>query len=233
MQGLYTARALLAAGLGRGLVIGADSVSRLWPADGLSRSMPPAELVNFALFGDGGGAVIVESDDGDPGLVLDHIVLKTVGLGRKPAQVVRWYGTDGAPKIQAADGSIVREPMGEEDYRAIAQQVPDLADRTFAEVLAAAGWECGEVDFVLVPQLNGIMSELIRRRLGVTEQQAISCVADTGNNGNALPFIQLTRALERIDPRASGERRLVVVTIESSKWIVAGAALRYRGRPAA
>jgi 3-oxoacyl-[acyl-carrier-protein] synthase-3 len=49
----------------------------------------------------------------------------------------------------------------------------------------------------------------------------ISCVADTGNNGNALPFSQLDILAGRIGP---GEKALAI-SVESSKWIKAGFAL--------
>jgi 3-oxoacyl-[acyl-carrier-protein] synthase-3 len=49
----------------------------------------------------------------------------------------------------------------------------------------------------------------------------VSCVADTGNNGNALPFLQLEALLGKI---GQGQRALAVA-VESSKWIKSGFAL--------
>jgi 3-oxoacyl-[acyl-carrier-protein] synthase III len=231
LQGLYVARALIASGLRRGLVIGADSVVRLWPALDGDQPVRPAELANFALFGDGAGAAVVQDGDGDDtrdGLVVEHAVLETLGRGRTPAQVVRWYGAEGAPFVDAPDGTKVREPMGEEDYRAISQDVPGFAAGVLDKVLASSGWQLDEVDYVLVPQLNGVMSEKIREQLGVAADRSVSCVADTGNSGNALPFIQLSRAMRRIEDDGRDEARVIVTTVESSKWIVAGLGLRLR-----
>ncbi|MFF4059565.1 3-oxoacyl-ACP synthase III family protein [Streptomyces sp. NPDC001668] len=228
LTALYTARGLLAAGLRRGLVIGADSVVKLWPADRDLKRIRPAELANFALFGDGAGAAVVDADDEGPGLVVEHLLLRTVGKGRAPAQVVRWYGADGAPTVPGPNGTQVREAMGEEDYKAIEEHVPGLACMVLEELAAATGWRVAEVEHVLPPQLNGAMTEKIRQRMGVSAEQAVSCVADTGNNGNALPFIQLHRALRRLEAGPGTGGRVLVTTIESSKWVVSGLALRHR-----
>lgn len=228
IQGLYAARALLAAGHRRGLVIGADSCRRVFPSPERIPSMRPAELINFALFGDGAGAAVVDADDHGPGLVVEHIFTRCVGAGREPAQVIRYYGSEGATPVTAADGSVSYEAWGAEDYKAIQLHVPELTKSIFAELAQASGHALDEVEHVLVPQLNGVMSEKIRIAAGVRADQSISCVAETGNNGNALPFIQLHRAMRRICRGGSEAHRVFVANVESSKWLVAGLALRHR-----
>ncbi|MFY1636699.1 3-oxoacyl-ACP synthase III family protein [Solwaraspora sp. WMMB335] len=235
LQGLYTARALLAGGeLRRGLVIGADTCRNLWPSsEAAIAQLSPMEMVNFALFGDGAGAAVVEAGTDGPGLVVEHMFTRTVGKGRAPAQIVRWYGADGAPMVTDARRGSVREPMGEEDYKAIERHVPEAARAILDELVAVTGWRAAEVEHVLTPQLNGVMTEKIREYLGIRPEQAVSCVADTGNNGNALPFIQLNRAMQRIAAGTGVGGRLLVTTVESSKWVLAGMALRHRPEEAA
>lgn len=218
LQGLFTARALLSSGLRRGLVIGADTCLKLWPSKRDLKQMKPAEMVNFALFGDGAGAAVVEAGADGPGLHVEHLFLRTLGRGRKPAQLVRWFGADGAQPSEA---------MGEEDYKAIERHVPEMATTILAELVRETGWPLAEVEHVLTPQLNGVMTEKIRAGLGVRPEQAVSCVAETGNNGNALPFIQMRRLADQIESGVGGSGRVFVATVESSKWIVAGLALRY------
>lgn len=227
LTGLYTARALLSSGLRRGLVIGADTCARLFPSSGEIEGMSPAELINFALFGDGAGAVVVEADPDGPGLAVEHLFLRTTGMGRQPAQIARWFGTAGAPMIDGPDGPR-REPWGEEDYKAIERHVPEHAESVFKELCAETGWSLAEVEHVLLPQLNGVMTDGIRKRLGVRPEQAVGCVADTGNNGNAVPFIQLNRAVRRIRSGVGVGGRLLVGNVESSKWILSGLALRHQ-----
>ncbi|HEU5107977.1 MAG TPA: 3-oxoacyl-ACP synthase III family protein [Micromonosporaceae bacterium] len=229
LQGLYAARALLVSGKGRGLVIGADTCLKLWPSASTVAQMRPVEMVNFALFGDGGGAAVVEAGTDGPGLVVEHLFVRTVGKGRAPGQIVRWYGADGAPTVPGAAGGTAREPMGEEDYKEIERLVPEAARAILDELVAVTGWRTAEVERVLTPQLNGVMTEKIREYLGVRPEQAVSCVADTGNNGNALPFIQLNRALRSIEADGGSGARLLMATVESSKWVLSGLALRHQG----
>ncbi|MEO1309157.1 MAG: beta-ketoacyl-ACP reductase, partial [Pseudomonadota bacterium] len=135
-----------------------------------------------------------------------------------PAQVVKWFGAEGA-----AEG----EPMGEEDYKAIERHVPDIAAEILAELEDSQGWPLSEVEHVLLPQLNGVMTEKLRQSLDVSEDQAVSCVAETGNNGNALPFIQMRRLVHRIAEGVGVQGRAFVANVESSKWIMAGMAMRH------
>jgi 3-oxoacyl-[acyl-carrier-protein] synthase-3 len=218
LQGLFTAQALLANGHHRGLVIGADTCLKMWPSAKDSRQMRPAEMVNFALFGDGGGAAVVSSENEGPGFVVEHLFLRGIGLGRKPAQIVKWFGAEGAAQGEA---------MGEEDYKAIERHVPEIAGQIIDELLKVKSWELSEVEHVLTPQLNGVMTEKIREGLGVRADQAVNCVAETGNNGNALPFIQLHRLLQKIGTGSGRNDRVLVATVESSKWIMSGMALRH------
>jgi 3-oxoacyl-[acyl-carrier-protein] synthase-3 len=57
--------------------------------------------------------------------------------------------------------------------------------------------------------------------LGVEPSKTINCVAETGNNGNALPYLQIERLWKVMK---TGEKA-VGVAIESSKWIKTGIAL--------
>lgn len=227
LQGLFTARALLATGLRRGLVIGADTCIKLWPSKRDVKQIKPAEMINFAMFGDGAGAAVVDGDVAGPGLVVEHLFLRTIGQGRKGAQVIRWFGSEGAPLVPGPNGTTVPEPMGEEDYKAIERHVPEMASAILDELCTATGWRTAEVEHVLTPQLNGAMTEKIRDNLGVRSEQAVSCVSETGNNGNALPFIQLNRLTRRIEAGIGVRGRVFVATVESSKWIMAGIALRH------
>jgi 3-oxoacyl-[acyl-carrier-protein] synthase-3 len=96
-----------------------------------------------------------------------------------------------------------------------------LAVEVLDAMLAELGWKESDIDYLLPPQLSGRMTERIMQRLAVSGAQEISCVAETGNTGNALPFFQLELALPRM---VSGDRALGIA-IESSKWIKAGLAL--------
>jgi 3-oxoacyl-[acyl-carrier-protein] synthase-3 len=192
-----------------GLVIGADICAKHLVVDRAAPGVAPAQLVNYVLFGDGAGAVVLTNKP-TPGAMRVHRVLnRFTGLGQEPGQVIRWFG------LADRHSDL---PAFEEDYKAIEQRVPGLARETLLETLEQTGWHLTRPDFLLPPQLSGRMTQHIVKGLGMDGAAEISCVADTGNNGNALPFLQLDLLAQRIKPG----QRAVAVAIESSKWIKGG-----------
>ncbi|MDH2390775.1 3-oxoacyl-ACP synthase III family protein [Streptomyces sp. HNM0663] len=197
-----------------GLVIGGDVCSKHLDLAQDFRELPPAQLVNYVLFGDGAGAVVLSGESGTGRrarlAAADHWLS---GLGRTPGQRVEWFG--------AADRHSGR-PAVTEDYKAVERQVPVMAREVLDTLLATLGWTSESLGHVLPPQLGGRMTERITRTLRQgLEWEEVSCVAETGNNGNALVFCQLQRLL----PRLGAQGRAVGIAIESSKWIKAGFAV--------
>jgi 3-oxoacyl-[acyl-carrier-protein] synthase III len=216
VQALALATRMLDADHRTALVIGGDSCAKHLVLDHDFPSLPTSELINYVIFGDGAGAAVLtlSEDPDEPGTRLGPIGNAFVGLGREPGQIIRWFG--------AADRDSGEQPVAE-DYKAIEAGVPALAAEMIAELLERTGWPARSVTHLLPPQLGGRMTAKLTEQL--TERfalraAAVSCVADTGNNGNALPFLQLHRAF----PLEPGDRALAVA-IESSKWIRTGFAL--------
>ncbi|MFI9387662.1 3-oxoacyl-ACP synthase III family protein [Kutzneria sp. NPDC052558] len=215
-QALDVARRLMAAGGYRtALVLGGDVIAKHYDLDLDLRSLPPAELVNIALFGDGAGAAVLSGAPAEPGVettVLRTVLTRLTGKDRAPGQILEWFGpADHAP---GRTGS-------REDYKAIEESVPAMAEEILKELLDELGWTATDVDYLLPPQLSGRMTSQITARLDVPGAEEISVVADTGNNANALPFQQLARVL----PRLVDGDRVLGIAVESSKWIKAGFAL--------
>ncbi|MGC4807723.1 3-oxoacyl-ACP synthase III family protein [Micromonospora sp. DT233] len=216
VQALDVGRLLLGRAEHRtGLVIGGDVCARHLRLDRDFRRAPSAELVNYVLFGDGAGAAVLSADDRPGAPALREVRHQVTGLRQPPGQVVRWFG-------EADRGTEVRG--FEEDYKAIEERVPDLAEQALWQLLDATGWRPEDLTYLLPPQLSGRMTRLIAERLGVPDAEEISCVEETGNNGNALPFLQL----ERLVGRMRGGERAVAVCVEASKWIMGGFALEGR-----
>jgi 3-oxoacyl-[acyl-carrier-protein] synthase-3 len=210
VQALEVAGAMLATGRHRtALVIGGDVCAKHVDFDlDLSR-LAPAQLVNVVLFGDGVGAAVVSAEPAAGCTAVRQVLTRLTGLGRAPGQVVEWFGL--------ADRGSDR-PAGSEDYKAIEESVPVMAAEILEELLRESGWQEKEVDYLLPPQLSGRMTARIVENLVLPDAEEISCVAETGNNGNGLVFFQLERALARMTP---GDRA-VGIAVESSKWIKAG-----------
>jgi 3-oxoacyl-[acyl-carrier-protein] synthase-3 len=194
------------------LVIGADTCAKHYRTDLDLRSMEPARLINTVLFGDGAGAAVLSREPGPGSTVLRRVSVQMVGLGRPPGQTAEWFGW--------GDQIPDHLPISE-DYKAIEEHVPALTVEMFHELLDDLGWGEDEADYLLPPQLSGQMTDRITARLDMPHLHEVSCVRQTGNMGNALPFFQL----ERVLPMMTAGDRALGVAIESSKWIKAGYAL--------
>jgi 3-oxoacyl-[acyl-carrier-protein] synthase-3 len=215
VQALDVARSLIQCGrYSTGLVLGGDSSAKHLDVSLGPSGAGPAELVNHVLFGDGAGAAVLSAQPEGRRLLLSHVLNRLIGTGLDPGQTVEWFG---AAERGRQDG---RSAVAE-DYKAVEQLVPTLAAEIVWEMIDDLGWDAARLDFLLPPQLSGRMTARIVEGLGLPGAKEISCVADTGNTGNALPFFQLERLADVIAP---GQRALAAA-VESSKWIKAGFAL--------
>lgn len=213
VQALNTAHQMMQTGRYRSaLVIGGDIGARYYDFDADLSRLPPDEMVHYVLFGDGAGAAVLSTEP-DPGsLEVRHLFSRLTGLGRSPGQSLDWFG----PVDRASDRKVASE-----DYKAIEELVPKMTVEVKAELYDELGWKDSDVDFLLPPQLSGRMSTSLVKQLAIPDAREVSCVHETGNNGNATPFFQLERAIAQME---SGQRALGIC-IESSKWIRAGFAL--------
>jgi 3-oxoacyl-[acyl-carrier-protein] synthase-3 len=212
VQVLELGRSLIAAGHRHGLVIGGDVTSKhLDVRKNISR-LPTDELVNYVLFGDGAGAAVLSAEPVGERVALRAVLNRFTGRGRPTGQVVDWYG--------AADRDTER-PMLYEDYKAIEESLPQMSVEILWELLDGLGWSDADIDFLLPPQLSGRMTQRIVDHLGIEGVKEVSCVAHTGNTGNAMPFLQLAELMPQLQER----QRALAIVVESSKWIKAGLAL--------
>ncbi|QFZ19218.1 3-oxoacyl-ACP synthase III family protein [Saccharothrix syringae] len=212
-QALDVAQQMLLTGRYRhALVVGGDVIAKHYDLGLDLRSLPPGEMVNVALFGDGAGAAVLTTDPDREGPVLRKVLTRLTGLGREPGQVLEWFGP--VDHVPGRTGS-------REDYKAIEESVPAMSVEILKELLDGLNWTDTEVDYILPPQLSQRMTARIMRELDVPTMREVTCVTETGNNANALPFQQL----ERVLPLLEDGDRVLGIAVESSKWIKAGFAL--------
>lgn len=210
VQALHVACQLLRSGEHRtALVLGADSCAKHLDISVDVTAMAPSEQINGVLFGDGAGAAVLSTASSADSAAIRHSFVRLVGLGRPPGQIVEYFGQADRHSGRAA---VI------EDYKAIESSVPELAVDALAELLEALDWKDDDIDYLLPPQLSGVMTARISERLNLPGAREVSCVTEIGNTGNALPFFQL----ERVLPRLITGDRVVAVSVESSKWIKAG-----------
>jgi len=213
LQALDLGHTLVRSGLhGAGLVIGGDVCAKHLQVGADYSTLPSSELVNFVLFGDGAGAAVLTAEPTGARLAVRHVLNRLTGLGRAPGQTVEWFG--------AADRHLDKQAISE-DYKAIEEAVPAMSAEILWELLDELDWDVAALDYLLPPQLSARMTSRIVERMDVPTAREISCVADTGNTSNALPFMQMSRLLDHIQ---TGQRA-IGVAVESSKWIKAGFAV--------
>ncbi|SMD20384.1 3-oxoacyl-[acyl-carrier-protein] synthase-3 [Kibdelosporangium aridum] len=194
-----------------GLVVGADVCVKHLVLDRNTNSVGRTGHVLFGA-GDGAGAAVLASELVPGSIAVRRVLNRFSELSRTPGQVVRWFG--------AADLAHPEQPV-EQDHKAIAQRVPLLARQAMREVLGMTGWYQASVSYLLPPQLPGRVPQHVANELGLADVTEISCVADVGNAGNALPFLQLDLLRDRI----LAKERAVAIAIEPSKWIKAAVTL--------
>ena len=194
------------------LVIGGDVIAKHYDLSANAAASAPEQLINGVLFGDGAGAAVLTAVPSPDATVIRSVLLRLVGKDRPPGQTVEWFGM--------ADRHTDR-PAVSEDYKAIEEAVPVMAGEIASELLTDLDWAETDIDYLLPPQLSGKMTARIVDGLDFPYAKEITCVHETGNTGNALPFFQLERVLPLL---ATGDCALGIA-VESSKWIKSGFAL--------
>ncbi|MDH6118815.1 3-oxoacyl-[acyl-carrier-protein] synthase-3 [Kitasatospora sp. GAS204A] len=210
MQALDVAHQMLLTGRHRtALVLGGDVCAKHVDLGVEFETLSPGELVNTVLFGDGAGALVLTADPAAGSVLLRRVLVRFVGRGRAPGQIVEWFGMGDRHE---------QRPALHEDFKAIEEHVPTLAAQALTELIEAQGWQPADLDYLLPPQLSVRMTDRIVKHLALPRAEEVSCVGETGNTANALPFFQLERMLSRM----SSGQRAVAVAVESSKWIKSG-----------
>ena len=166
VYGLVTANAMLGAGAERILVIGAETLSRI--VDWSDRN-------TAVLFGDGGGAFVLESapDEG---------------------QLLAWdLGLDGSARniLKSEVGGTI-EMDGREVFRRAIRAMVDSAVRT----LQRAKVRPEEIKLVVPHQANIRIIQAACDRLGIERERAAIVLHDTGNTSSASIPLALVDAIE-------------------------------------
>lgn len=216
IQMLHLANDLMATGRHRyGLVIGADVCHKFIDPVKNYNDSKPAELINFALFGDGAGAMVLSADITDRHLpTITRINYQLNQSDLTPGQIVNWQGS--CPQDLE---------MLMEDYKAIEHNVPRFAAQELHHMLSMMQLSMSQIDWFLAPQLSGRMTAKIIETLQIPDEKAINCVAQTGNNGNALLLFQLSSLLEKLQ----AGQQAIAISIESSRWLSGALLLQYDG----
>ena len=172
VYGLVVARGLMATGLRRILLIGAETMSRIVNWD---------DRETAVLFGDGAGAVVLEATEG-PDTVLGH------DLG----------GDGAAAPLLWADRGDVLHMDGREVYRRAVRALVESSSLA----LDRAGLTPADVDLFVPHQANRRIIEASAERLGIPPERVALMVERTGNTSAASIPLALCAVLDegRIHP---------------------------------
>ncbi len=165
--GLITAAALMSAGLGPVLLIGAETLSRVtnWHY-----------RTNAFLFGDGAGAVVLEPVRG-------------------PGSLIGWdLGVDGSlVDLLFAEHGSGMVMKGQEIFRRAVRATSESAKAA----LTHAGVDPSEIALFVPHQANQRIMDAMAERIGIADERVASVISWTGNTSSASIPLSLIDAVDR------------------------------------
>jgi len=180
---LATADAYLRTGMARrALVIGAETFSRILDWE---------DRTTCVLFGDGAGAVVLETAEGegttsDRGVLTSH--LRSDGAHRDKLYV------DGGPSSTQTVGHL--RMQGKEVFRHAVSMITDVVEAAFE----ATGTDAEALDWFVPHQANRRIIDASAKKLGIDPEKVVVTLEDHGNTSAASIPLALDQAVrdERI-----------------------------------
>ena len=186
LYALSVADAMLRTGMAsRALVIGAETFSRILDWE---------DRTTCVLFGDGAGAIVLEARDSDPGDPAARGILAS-RLHADGAHNELLF-VDGGPSTTGTVGKL--RMKGREVFR---HAVVNLAS-VLGEVLAEAGLQVSDLDWVVPHQANARILDATARKLGLAPEKVVVTVDRHANTSAASVPLALDVAVRdgRIKP---------------------------------
>ena len=182
---ICNADAMLKAGQGkRALVIGAETFSRI---------LDWTDRTTCVLFGDGAGAVVLETEEGS-GTIADRGVLSS-HLRSDGSHKLKLY-VDGGPSSTGTVGHVRME--GREVFKHAVGMISDVINAAFE----ATGTGPDDIDWFVPHQANQRIIDASAKKLGISCEKVVSTVAWHGNTSAASVPLALHVAVRdgRIKP---------------------------------
>lgn len=180
VYGMSVASSLLSTRYRRGLVIGAEVLSKL--VDWQDRT-------TAVLFGDGAAGVLVETTDEAIGLLSEE--LRTFG-DKGDSLVAGRFGNANPFSGDITPADPYFHQNGREVYNFATREVPDA----LAAALAKAQLSADDVDYYLLHQANARIVSTIAKRFGQPETKFPTNMASNGNTSAASIGILLDELVE-------------------------------------
>jgi 3-oxoacyl-[acyl-carrier-protein] synthase-3 len=179
VYGITTADLYIRGGLAkRVLVIGSETFSRI--LDWTDRS-------TCVLFGDGAGALVLETQQGE-GTIADHGVLAS-SLRSDGTHKEKLY-VDGGPSTTGTVGHLRME--GREVFKHAVGMITDVIEATFSE----AGITADDLDWFVPHQANKRIIDASAKKLGIADEKVVVTVDKHGNTSAASVPLALAVAVK-------------------------------------
>jgi 3-oxoacyl-[acyl-carrier-protein] synthase-3 len=185
----------------RALVIGSETFSRILDWE---------DRTTCVLFGDGAGAVVLEAEEGEAGILSTRLHAD----GRHNGLLF----VDGGPSTTGTVGKL--RMKGREVFR---HAVVNLAD-VLGEVLSDVGLDTSDIDWVVPHQANARILDATARKLSLAPEKVIVTVGQHANTSAASVPLALDTAVR--DGRIK-RGDLLVLEAMGGGFTWGAAALRY------
>jgi len=174
VYGVSVADALIRTGVyRRALVIGAELFSRILDWN---------DRTTCVLFGDGAGAVVLDAAD-EPGVLASRL-----HADGSQAQILCTAG-------RITQGGVQGDPFLRMDGQAVFRLAVGVLESSAREVLADAGMDASQIDWLIPHQANVRILSATAKKLGVPEEKVIVTVDRHGNTSAASVPLALDDAV--------------------------------------
>lgn len=174
VYGMTVADALIRTGVyRRALVIGAELFSRILDWN---------DRTTCVLFGDGAGAVVLEAAN-EPGVLASRL-----HADGSQAQILCTAG-------RIAQGGVQGDPFLRMDGQAVFKLAVGVLDSSAREVLADAGMDATQIDWLIPHQANVRILNATAKKLGLSEDKVVVTVDRHGNTSAASVPLALDDAV--------------------------------------
>jgi 3-oxoacyl-[acyl-carrier-protein] synthase-3 len=219
------------------VVVGSEAISPLLVP--VFRGKDPSSVrmrdrLGLYSFGDGAGAVVLQASAQGDGII--GSAMACLGGGRKPGMQVIGGGTHAPLHVQATAARLIDLRV---DVVESGKFTPHVLTEALRETLERSRVDADSIDLCVIPEGNaGYVTEELRQAGLLTpewtslESKIFENLASVGATGSAAVPLALDYAWRT--GRLSDGDRVMLLAIETSKWIYAGMVLTWtaKGSPA-
>lgn len=179
------------------------------------------DLLNFLMFGDAAGAVVLQSSDKEENLI--ETCIGTVGFNQKPGLIL-----PGPYEALISDAPTVVErfrALCHHDYTLTIQNLRRMGEKAISHILETAGIGIEDVDKFVIPLETPQVIEAVAARFNIPSHRIFTLASKTGQIANAAIPVTLAE-LHRREVIKPGEK-VVLITGENTKWTYASVLLSW------